>query len=140
MWKIETTWMYTRVMFTTKVYLKNLTTNQYVATRALENVFVKLNAVWIIFHYDPIMFVGDTLSILFCDTLSFCDTFSNLFFCDTPSNLFLRYTFKPFYDTLKKRRKKKTCIPVTDQLRYNKHLILISLITILTFLCLHYKW
>ena len=37
--------MYTRVMFTTKVYLKNLTTNQYVATRALENVFVKLNAV-----------------------------------------------------------------------------------------------
>ena len=140
MWRIETTWMYTRVMFTTKVYLKNLTTNQYVATRALENVFVKLNAVWIMFHYDPIMFVGDTLSILFCDTLSFCDTFSNLFF--------LRYTFKSFFAIhfqtflryIKKKRKKKTCIPVTDQLRYNKHLILISLITILTFLCLYYKW
>jgi len=56
------------------------------------------------FHYDPIMFVGDTLSILFCDTLSFCDTFSNYFFCDTLSNIFAIH-FKPFYDTLKKAEK-----------------------------------
>ena len=136
------------------------------------------------FHYDPIMFVGDTLSIIFfaihslfaihfqifffCDTLSnilFCDTFSNFFFaihfqifyfaihfqifffCDTLSNLFfLRYTFKsffaiPFQTFLQyiKEEEKKNCIPVTEQLRYNKHLIVISLITILTFHCLYYK-